>query len=177
MTNQSEVRGQSFIDAAKSLVHQGKKLTINSVCIAAGKTPGSFREDRYPEAFTQVSYLIEKQGKHKIALANLKEEKNKVVGAKQELENLLANVQSRNLSLQAQIITLLLNERHAEYKMQEVAEARDRYKSEAEKLRLEVARLKLQLDKWAPEGTVVSLFGDTRNNDSPLPTEPADPQM
>lgn len=171
MNDQLEVRGQLFIDAAKSLERQGKKLTINAVCVEAGKTPGSFREDRFPEAFAQVSYMLEKQDKHKVSLANLKEEKDKVMGAKQELENLLSNVQSRNLSLQAHIITLLSNERHAQSKLQEVTESRDRYKSEAEKLRKEVSRLKTQLDKWVPEGTVVSLFGDSENGNISFPTK------
>lgn len=169
MTNQAEIKGQFFIDAAKKLERQGKKLTINAVCLEAGKTPGSFREDRFPEAYIQVSFLIEKQSKHKVALANLKEEKEKAAGAKQEVENLLANVQSRNLSLQAQIITLLSNEQHSHSKLAEVTEARDRYKGEADKLRKEVARLKVQLDKWAPEGTVVSLFGDVESSTTPAP--------
>lgn len=160
MSDQAEIKGKFFVEAAQRLEKQGKKLTINSVCVEAGKTAGSFREDRFPEAFAQVTYLIEKQGKHKVALSNLKEEKEKVVSAKQELETLLANVQSENLSLQAQILTLLSNERYSKSKLQEVEESRDRYKSEAEKLRQEVVRLKSQLDKWVPQGAVVKLFDD-----------------
>ena len=160
MSDQTEIKGQFFVEAAQRLEKQGKKLTINSVCVEAGKTAGSFREDRFPEAFAQVTYLIEKQGKHKVALSNLKEEKEKVVSAKQELETLLTNVQSENLSLQAHILTLLSNERYSKSKLQEVEESRDRYKSEAEKLRQEVVRLKSQLDKWVPQGAVVKLFDD-----------------
>lgn len=160
MTNQLEIRGQFFLEAAKSLERQGKKLTINAVCLKAGKTPGSFREERYPEAFTQVSYLIEKQGKYKASLANLKEEKEKIVGAKRELERLLSSVQSRNLSLQAHILTLLSNERHSQSKLQDIAEACERYKCEAEKLRREVVQLNTQLKKCTTEGNVISIFKD-----------------
>jgi predicted RNase H-like nuclease (RuvC/YqgF family) len=149
---EQEVRGQFFIDAAKRLEAQGKKLTINSICVEAGKTAGSFREERYPEAFRQVSYMFEKQNKHAIALNNRIEEKNRAVNALHVTETLLTEALNSNVFLQEQIVSSLHKERYLEAKLQEVTEARDRYKHQVEKLSKE-------LRKWVPKGIVISLFG------------------